>query len=176
MAGISVFEEELQYWLETVKDDGSKFSYREAYRKAVDYYRRYSRREYTFFTEEDMTFKQDDNVAATTDLRDAVIAMILNLEDDRDLQLFMVLVKINGIDHIVGLEIFEGIDCYEDLDIPEMPPGHNLRHKDIAGIAGFPTKDKALKSYNASYWRMRETAIKVGLAPEGVTEPHWGLR
>lgn len=176
MAGIPVFDEELEYWLNTVKDDGSKFSYKEAYRKAVDYFRRYSRREFTFFTEEDINYQQPDNISEMSDLRDMVVAMIENIPNDRVLNLFMVLVKINGIDLLIGEEIFEDIDCYEELNIPELPPGQELRHRDIAGIAGFSTKDKSLKTYNGAFWLLRETAIEVGFAPSGVTEPHWGLR
>jgi len=189
----TIFEEE--YW--HARNLGS--SHLEATHRAIDYIRRFTNRELTFFTDED--YKSVDRpVDANSTSTDMVNKVLNELDSDKEISLFITLVKMTGLDMTVGPEPFLKYEAYNQINVDEICPecegegktvdqlfdakpddavapaclhcnGAGIlppkpfTHKRAASLAGFPTKDNAMKSYHVALGKIRRLLDKMGHNP-----------
>lgn len=163
--GSSVIDEEYRYY----RSIG--FSPIEAKNKAIDYWRRYTRREVSFDQFDDQTFhdsitqaqKVETNQTDFFDLLHKIVNTLHETTDDiRVFRLLSAMIKLFEIDLELGAEKFDFIPGFDEVDTESLTP-NKLRHNKLAPVCGFPTGDKALKAYHHARWILQETLKKCGV-------------
>jgi len=143
------------------------YTHLEAYHQAVGYYRKHLCREYTFFEADDINFRHTSGELGVVELREIILKVLADAQDEIERKLMIVLSVMHGIDQFIGPEHFEHDPFYESLveEGGERWCERRFTHKRAAELAGFSTKDKALKSYGNYIIRLRHRFERLGLSP-----------